>query len=71
MIDNPDAEKESYPEEIWAVDEAAARRQGEIIASNRSSKDAIVRVKSVRQMTKRPSRNGTYRFECQLEIEYQ
>jgi hypothetical protein len=71
IIDNPDAEKEYISEEVYAADEWEAQQKCENLARSRTDRTAIVRMKGVRCLTKQPYKNGNYKFECQLEIEYQ
>lgn len=72
MIDNPDAEVDYDSEIVWATDEYEAQRRCEQIARSRSDRNVIVTVQGKpQQLTKTPSKYGSYRFLCNLRIEHQ
>lgn len=73
MIDNPDAQSEDDYGEVRAYDQSDAEQRCQNLARYRtgSGTGAIVRVQKVVQETKKPGKDGKYKFTCQLRIEYQ
>jgi hypothetical protein len=71
MLENPDAEVVETSEEVWATDEAEATRKCEQIATTRTQEGGtLVTVQGrPQQVTRTPSKNGTFKFVCRLRSE--
>ena len=71
MLEDPEAESTDTVEEVRAKTVADARRKCEFIASVRTQEGGtLVTVQGEpQQLTRTPSKNGTYRFLCSFRGE--